>query len=222
MDFDKVAAEWDTERRVKRARLIADEIAKTVHVGEKAAALEFGCGTGLVSFNLKDRFERISLLDTSAAMIEIARRKIERGAIANMDAFNLDIAGFSSLGLKYSVIYTSMALHHIVDVRSTVRDLYGNLRDGGWLCIVDLDEDDGSFHKAEKDFVGHNGFDQADLGKILESVGFGAIESHSFYRDETIVEGKPVEYSLFILSGRKGTDARSRGVESGPGPSEGR
>ncbi|UZQ49991.1 hypothetical protein [Clostridium kluyveri] len=48
-----------------------------------------------------------------------------------------------------------MELHHLIDIRTTLKKLYEMIIDTGYLCIVELVEDDGSFHKLEKDFKGH-------------------------------------------------------------------
>ena len=61
MDFNIEATNWENERREKRAKIIANKIIKSIKIKEKCHALEFGCGTGLVSFNLFDKFEHITL-----------------------------------------------------------------------------------------------------------------------------------------------------------------
>ncbi len=71
MSFDKYAITWDTEKRVNRAKIIAEEISKTIQIKKRYNALEFGCGTGLVSFNLYDKFESITLVDISKGMIDM-------------------------------------------------------------------------------------------------------------------------------------------------------
>lgn len=73
----------------------------------------------------------------------------------------------------------------------------------GYLCIIDLDEEDGSFHKEDKDFNGHNGFNQNDLKNILLETGFKEAEVNTFYKDEKLVEERKVDYSLFLMVGRK-------------------
>lgn len=50
MDFDIQSITWDDERRKNRAKLIAQEISKSIHIEKQYTALEFGCGTGLISF----------------------------------------------------------------------------------------------------------------------------------------------------------------------------
>ena len=65
MSFDKYASKWDTDKRIKRAEEVATEIRKRLRRSEYNQALEFGCGTGLVSYNLIDMMNQITMVDTS-------------------------------------------------------------------------------------------------------------------------------------------------------------
>ncbi len=205
MNFNIEATNWDNERRVKRAKIIADEIIKSIHIEEKyRRALEFGCGTGLVSFNLIDKFEHITLIDTSKGMIETLNYKIQSLKVKNMTAIQADIKCDSEMqGEKYDVIYTSMALHHIINIKTILKNKFELLNDNGYLCIVELVEDDGSFHKLEKDFNGHNGFNQNELKGLLGELGFKSVVTNIFYNDVKDIEGSKINYSLFLMIGKK-------------------
>lgn len=204
MNFDKNALNWDTEKRINRAKIIAHEIFKSIPIKEGYQALEFGCGTGLVSFNLVDKFEHITLIDSSEGMIQKLKDKIKDCKVRNMTAMKLDInEDVNKLVHKFDVIYTSMAMHHIKDIERTLKNLYTIIKDGGYICLVDLDEDDGSFHKLEKDFDGHNGFKQSEMKELFEKIGFQDVISYSFYKDAKIIEEERVDYSLFIMTGKK-------------------
>ena len=54
MSFDNYAKTWDTEKRINRAKIISNEISNSIDIHKNYSAMEFGCGTGLVSFNLYD------------------------------------------------------------------------------------------------------------------------------------------------------------------------
>ena len=204
MDFNIEATNWDNEKRVKRAKIIADEIINSIEIEEQYRALEFGCGTGLVSFNLIDKFKHITLLDTSRGMIEALNLKIQNLKVKNMTAFQVDINCDSDiLGDNFDVIYTSMALHHIIDISTILKKIFKLLNKNGYLCIVELVEDDGSFHKLEKDFNGHNGFNQNKLKKLLLESGFKNVVTKIFYNDVKVIEGSKINYSLFLMIGRK-------------------
>lgn len=204
MNFDLNAKAWDNDKRIKRAKIISEKIYDVIGTKKISNALEFGCGTGLISFNLYNKFDYIDLVDTSKGMIEVLNVKIKENKISNMLAYNIDIDNERSLDKnKYDLIYTSMAMHHIIDIDKTLDSLYSLLKEDGIICIVDLDEEDGSFHKNELDFKGHNGFRQSELRSKMARVGFEKVISNTFYKDEKLVEGKSIKYSLFIMTGEK-------------------
>lgn len=203
MNFDIEATIWDSEKRIKREKLIADQVTQSIDIKKSYRALEFGCGTGLISFNLQDKLKDVTCIDISKGMIDVVNTKIRKYKVDNMVAYQHDISNDQPLASKYNLIYTSMALHHIADIEITLRNLYLLLEQGGYLCIVELNEDDGSFHKAEEGFKGHNGFNQKELQKIIEKIGLTQVESHTFYRDKKIIDEISVDYSLFVMHGTK-------------------
>lgn len=202
MNFDKRALTWDDEYRVGRAKIIAQEIKNTVPINKQYTALEFGCGTGLISFNLYEELKHVTLVDTSKGMIQVVNSKIKDYNATNMIAYEKDINN-EPIKEKYDVIYTSMVLHHINDLEKTLKNLGAMLNDGGYLCIVDLTKDDGTFHKNEKDFSGHNGFEEMELKSLLNKVGLEDITYKVFFNGKKAIEGQEVDYSLFIMVGRK-------------------
>lgn len=203
MNFDEVAKSWDTDKRNNRAKIIADKIRSSIAIDENCSAMEFGCGTGLISFHLCDRFKSITLIDSSKGMIDMVISKIDQYQLNNMVAKCIDLSEENSFDVKFDVIYNSMVLHHIKDTAAILKNFYELLNVDGYLCIVDLDEEDGSFHKNYPDFDGHNGFNQKELKSILIKEGFQNIESNTFYFDEKMIEGSKIKYSLFIMMARK-------------------
>lgn len=203
MSFDDYAKNWDTDKRINRAKIIANEIGNSIELDENYSAMEFGCGTGLVSFNLHDKFKKITLVDSSKGMIDILNSKISNYKVNNMVTQHLDITNENSLSEKFDVIYNSMVLHHILNVAEIVKIFYELLKNDGYLCIVDLNEEDGSFHKEYLDFDGHNGFNQEALKRILIEAGFNDVESNTFFFDEKSVGSIKTNYSLFLIKARR-------------------
>ncbi|MDP4145478.1 MAG: class I SAM-dependent methyltransferase [Bacillota bacterium] len=203
MSFDESAKNWDTDKRIARAKIIANEISNSIDISKDCSAMEFGCGTGLVSFNLYSKFKSITLVDSSKGMIDILNSKIDKNEMENMSALHLDILKEKYLDLKFDVIYSSMVLHHIHDTKGIIKEFYKLLNKDGYLCIVDLNEEDGSFHREYPDFDGHNGFNQEKLKSILCDSGFDDVESNTFFYDKKIIEDQKVDYSLFIMKARK-------------------
>lgn len=157
MNFDFEAKNWDDDKRIVRAKLISEEIDRWLGNKINNNAMEFGCGTGLITFNLKNKFKDIMMVDNSAGMIEEVNKKIKNQNANNIRTWCGDIYEIDDKN-KYDVIYTSMTLHHIVNINKLLEKLYSLLSLEGELYIVDLVEEDGTFHSSEKDFEGHNRF----------------------------------------------------------------
>jgi len=91
-DFDARAATWDDDpTKVARARAIADAIRREVPLEGSIDALEYGAGTGLLGFMLRDRFAELTLADISDGMLEVAAKKVAGAADPHVRAMKLDL-----------------------------------------------------------------------------------------------------------------------------------
>ena len=201
MSFDLKAKTWDDDYRSQRAAAVAQEIKR--HIPRCKTAMEFGCGTGLVSFCLADIFDEITLIDSSQGMIDTLTEKIQNAAVNNMIPMYMDLTSETYEGKKFDAIYSSMVFHHIIDINNIIGKLYSMLNDGGCVCIVDLDKEHGSFHLNEPGYTGHNGFVQSEIHDIFMENGFKNIAIGTFYRNIKEIGDKQIPYSLFCLYAEK-------------------
>jgi predicted TPR repeat methyltransferase len=80
-DFDARAETWDDDpAKVERARAVAEEIVARVPLSRTMRALEYGCGTGLLSFMLRERLGDITLADVPTACLRSPRARSKRPA----------------------------------------------------------------------------------------------------------------------------------------------
>ncbi|SMO41329.1 class I SAM-dependent DNA methyltransferase [Propioniciclava tarda] len=175
--FDEAAATWDDDpAKVVRAREIADGIAAAIPLTGNEDALEFGCGTGLITFALGDRVGHVTLADSSPGMLAVVRDRIAAlpdASRGRYEASLLDLTTDALAPASVDLIYASMSLHHVADVAAVLATFRTALRPGGHLAIADLDHDpDGQFHAHHDHFVGHHGFDRDALASELETAGF--------------------------------------------------
>jgi len=204
MDFNEYAKHWDNDKRILRAARIASEIRTALHTDGTGEALEFGCGTGLISFHFLDDFAGITLLDPSEGMISILSDKVANAQITTMTPVQGTISEHAAEWEgKFKVIYTSMALHHIVEIKETLSLLTECLAPNGQFVIIDLEKEDGHFHADEKHFEGHHGFDHTVLQGILGDVGLTSVRSHVFFEGFKETANGQVAYTLFIMCARK-------------------
>ncbi|WP_082008703.1 class I SAM-dependent DNA methyltransferase [Photobacterium gaetbulicola] len=200
--FDSVASDWDTcPAKVERAEITAAKI-KEIHFESTRSIVDFGSGTGLLGFQLKDTFSHVHLADASEKMLQVAQAKIAAANINNIKTHQIE--RLSELTSKHSAIVTLMTLHHLPDVDEFFTDAYGVLEDDGMLIVADLYEDDGSFHKHNPNFDGHNGFNVSALSAIAENAGFTVQQIEQYYEIwQENFEGVEVSYPLFLFVVKK-------------------
>ena len=75
-EFDEKAKTWDDNPdHAQRANTIAQASIEQLPYDPSFTAMEYGCGTGLLSFPLRERFRKITLIDNSAGMLEVLKKK---------------------------------------------------------------------------------------------------------------------------------------------------
>ncbi len=71
-DFDKEAAGWDEHPgKVKLANDIAGAIGNHIVLTPNMDVLDFGCGTGLLTFQLQPLIRSITGVDSSQGMLDV-------------------------------------------------------------------------------------------------------------------------------------------------------
>jgi 2-polyprenyl-3-methyl-5-hydroxy-6-metoxy-1,4-benzoquinol methylase len=203
-DFDKLAASWDEEpRRVKLADDVCKAILRVVADPSGMDVLDFGCGTGLLLIRLQPLVHSITGVDSSQGMLDVLKRKIEKQNLANVKVQNLDLEKGDVLQGTYDLIVSNMTLHHITEIRPLLDAFFKALAPKGYLCIADLDLDEGMFHESNEG-VFHFGFDRAALRQAFVDAGFECV------RDLTAAEitkpdakGEMRQFTVFLTVGRK-------------------
>jgi ubiquinone/menaquinone biosynthesis C-methylase UbiE len=200
--FDSKARQWD-ENPVfqERARQIAEALRAMVPLSATMTALDYGSGSGLLSFPLKDELGFITLSDTSAGMLAVVEEKISAQGVKNMATLRADLSVAGLPDTRFDLLYSSMTLHHIPDTEAILAAFHAHLHPGGWLAIADLDREDGSFHGIEVDV--HHGFDREALAEKARRAGFADVAFRTVFKiEKDSHEGKRA-YPVFLMVARK-------------------
>lgn len=184
--------------KVERAAKVADAIRAALPLQPHMTALEYGCGTGLLSFALQDHFAHLTLADTSQGMLNVLAAKIAASGLRKMTPLRLDLTSDPLPDSRFDVIYSLMVLHHIPDTDHILRQFHALLVPGGWLAIADLDAEDGSFHTDGSTDV-HLGFERAALQAQVEAAGFTGVTFSTAYR----IPKHGRVYPVFLLTAQK-------------------
>jgi ubiquinone/menaquinone biosynthesis C-methylase UbiE len=200
--FDDSAQSWDSDPvKLDRAAAVAKAILNHVSLSPEMRALEYGCGTGLLSFRLRPHLAHITLADSSSGMLAVLDQKIRAINAANMVSTKLDLVTDPLPQDTYDLIYTLMTFHHIADTDSILRMLFSLLAPSGYLCVADLDTEDGSFHGP--DFSGHKGFDREELGQKAKQAGFKNVSFSTVFQMPKDNNGTTTDYPVFLMVASK-------------------
>jgi len=202
-NFDERAKDWDSDpKKVERARVVADAIRKTIPLSKDMNALEYGCGTGLLSFALQSDLGQIMLADTSQGMLDVLQEKITDASVENMHPVRLDLESEPVPVERFDMTYSLMTLHHIHNAKSILKKFYDVLKPNGYFLVADLDKEDGSFHTDGTTDV-HLGFNHDELQQQVEVAGFGNVTFSTVYEIKKKINGHEKTFPVFLMSARK-------------------
>ena len=106
---------------------------------EQVRVLDLGAGTGLLGGMVAERFPkaRITLVDVSGEMLEVARRRLSEDDTC-FDFRVLDYAREKEWG-EYEIVVSALSIHHLEDPdkRRAFRKAYGSLSNGGVFVNAD-------------------------------------------------------------------------------------
>jgi ubiquinone/menaquinone biosynthesis C-methylase UbiE len=134
-------------------------------------------------------------------MLEVLREKIAAQGVTNMTALQMDLASEAMPDDRYDLIYTSMVLHHIPDTTQILTTFHALLNPGGWLCVADLDKEDGSFHGIEVDV--HHGFERDALRRLAEAAGYVDVRFDTVFEITKDTVAGTRAFPVFLMVARK-------------------
>jgi len=201
-NFDNVANTWDENPiHFERSQVIAQKMMDILPLGKDMNVLEYGAGTGILSFLLSEKLGHITMMDNSKEMVKVMEGKVLDRHVTNLQPiyYNLEKADFDK---SFDLIFNQMVLHHIPDVKAIFEKFHEMLLQGGILAIADLYQEDGSFH--DEGFDGHLGFNPEQLGSMLLASGFRNVSYEECYKvKRTSPDGSFNLYPIFLLTALK-------------------
>jgi len=196
--FKAKAADWDaSQMRLQLSTAIGSSILDRVALRDDMEVMDFGAGTGLLTTHIAPHVRSIAAVDTSSSMLEKLMAKPEfAGKVTTVCQ---DITALP-LTLRFDLIISAMAMHHVEDTRHLIETFALHLQPGGRIALADLDKEDGSFHPPETEGVYHHGFAREPLQAILEQSGFTDVQFETAHTVD-----KPGKcYPIFLVLARKG------------------
>lgn len=195
-DFDQAAATWDQDpQRQERTRVIAREITSAVPLRPDWHVMEYGCGTAALGFLLAEKVREVVAADASQGMIDQVARKLQACPSARVKPMRLDLERDPVPSTRFDLIVCAMSLHHIADTRQLLAKWAAMLADDGWLAVVDLCQEDGSFHSPVT--VPHNGFVPGVLQQMMAQA-MGPTDARSQVIQQIHKNGRAFDVFLLV------------------------
>jgi len=219
--FDVAAASWDASTtRVNLARKLAETIQSLPWFKANSFdAMDFGSGTGLISFSLLPTLKSLVGVDSSDGMTEVFNRKVSEGNITNAVALNMFLKEPRQLDKQFDLIFSGMVLHHIKDVPAMIHLLVSYLKNGGFLALSDFEATPNaarfhSPHDAYKEETHHpKGFVVEDIKKCFRDAGLTDVNATFFqfakpvdaawFPDRKDQHAIAETFSIFVIHGQK-------------------
>ena len=148
--FAERAADWD-QIRALHAPEERVEAALIAMIGSKPyrALLDLGTGTGRMLELLSPRAARAVGVDQSAAMLALARARIDEAGLRNVSLRQGDIYAAPVERNAYDLVVIHQVLHFLDDPSRALGEAARALAPGGRLALVDFDAHDQEFLRDE-------------------------------------------------------------------------
>ena len=196
-NFAHKSKSWDmSSRRVKNAQSISDAIIKDIKLTKDMKIMDFGAGTGLLSYFLSPFVDTVVAVDNSPSMLKEFENKSNEFK-SKTKIIEADLTS-QNIDEKVSGIVSSMTIHHIEDTKALFEKFYNMLEDNGFIAIADLEIEDGSFH-SDNIGVYHYGFHIKDIQKVAKEVGFKNIKIEIV----SIIKKPHANFDIFLLVASK-------------------
>jgi len=195
--FAHKSKSWDmSSKRVGNAKSIADLIVKNIKLSRSMELMDFGAGTGLLSYFVAPYVSKISAVDNSPSMLLEFKNKCDEFS-CETEVIEKDLST-DLLDRKFDGIISSMTIHHLEDIPALFSKFYDMLDDDGFIALADLDSEDGTFH-SDNTGVFHYGFDRQMLAQYAQEAGFRDV---TFSLANKI--SKPhAEFTVFLMTAIK-------------------
>ena len=194
--YREKAETYDSEDWDKELSSIGKMILSEIPFHDQMHVMDFGAGTGLLCSHIAPMVQKITAVDISRAMLEKLNAKPELTTKVDVVCQNIMKTPIDG---KFDMIMSAFALHHVEDTNKLIQTFAEHLSTGSRIALVDVDEEDGSFHSDDNSGVFHCGFKRDTLRSILKMHSFEQID----FVQTHFLKWNKKEYSAFLVTALK-------------------
>ncbi|MBC2580409.1 class I SAM-dependent methyltransferase [Clostridium sp. DJ247] len=175
--FDSIADKWNVIREEYFEEKLKYIALSQFNIKDKICA-DLGCGTGFISLALASEAKLVFSIDSSRNMLKELHNNAKDKGLNNVYAIKGSIDDLPLFDQSIDAIYINMALHHIVDAKKAIQEMYRVLKKEGTVVITDVEEHNGEWARIEM----HDewlGFSHNQIEQWLQEAGFRQIKVNS-------------------------------------------
>ncbi|HSG61023.1 MAG TPA: metalloregulator ArsR/SmtB family transcription factor [Pseudomonadales bacterium] len=184
------------QEQIASVELYTHEVLHAIdsHCQRLRTAVEIGPGEGAFLPSLAMRFKHVVALDSSSAMLALAKSAPANGALTNVEWLNGDTQTLRAAAAGVDCQVINMVLHHVSSPQQIFDDCFAVAAEGGLLIITDLCEHDQTWAQEAcgdlwlglssddiLQWADHAGWQRRDSSYFAQRNGF-TIQLHCFYK----------------------------------------
>jgi ubiquinone/menaquinone biosynthesis C-methylase UbiE len=137
-------SDWEQERLVAQARVLAPRVFGGIDLGDARSVLEIGCAVGAELKLMLERWPHLALTGVDRSRLQIAKAnrllkgEVEQGTVRLLagDACDLPFPAAS-----FDRVVTIWALEHIPDTQAVMREAFRVVNGNGKVILTEVDND---------------------------------------------------------------------------------
>jgi excisionase family DNA binding protein len=172
--FSELAPVYDEMRKGFYGEALRDLILERFTPRSDFEVADLGAGTGYLAKGLAQHAKKVWAVDTSPAMLAVARKDFAAAGITNTEFCEGDALDLPLPDQSQNMVFANLLLHHLSEPAVAINEMFRIAKDGGQVIITDVNAHNYIWTKTEKSDL-HLGFEHADIKQWLIQAGFSKV-----------------------------------------------
>ncbi|GEL19951.1 class I SAM-dependent methyltransferase [Pseudonocardia asaccharolytica] len=148
--FERVAGEWDRMHESFYDETVIDALAEQSALTDRSTVVDVGTGTGFVAGGLAPRVRQVIGVDSSPAMLAVARDNLAALGVDNVVLAEAPVDALPLEDRSADAAVANMVLHHAPDPAAMIAEMARVVRPGGTVAITDCVEHDHEWMRTQQ------------------------------------------------------------------------
>lgn len=210
--FTRVARDWDRVRSLHAPdEAVEAAVAELIGKGPIGSLLDLGTGTGRMLQLFGQRASRAVGVDSSHAMLSVARANLERAGLTRIELRQGDIYALPFGRNGFDVVLVHQVLHFLDDPGRALREAAAALAPGGRIIVIDFAAHDLEFLRTEH---AHRrlGFTDDQMAEWFAAAGLNLPQQRTV--GGASGDGRQLTVTLWIAADKRASSATADRPES--------